>query len=105
MPRLRPELRKEQILEAAMIVAERSGYKEMLRREIAKEANCGNGTVSLYFGTMTQLHRAVMRKAIQDEILTIIAQGIAARDANALKAPTDLRQAAMEWMLECSPNL
>lgn len=102
--RLKPELRKEQILDAAMIVAERSGYLNMLRREVADEAKCGNGTVSHYFGTMTQLCRAVMRKAIEDRNLSIIAQGIAAQDRHALKAPGDIKQAAMESLLQCSTN-
>lgn len=104
MSRLKPDLRKQQVLDAAMIVAARVGYNNMLRREVAEEAKCGNGTVSRYFGTMHQLHKAVIRKAIADRNLSIIAQGIAAKDRNAMKAPDDVKKAAMESILTCSTN-
>ena len=45
---LKPAERKEQILAAAIKVAEREGYMQMMRREIAEEAGCANGSVSPY---------------------------------------------------------
>ena len=93
--RLQPEQRKSEILEAALHIAKRDGLNGMTRDAVACHAKCATGGVSRYFNTMTQLKRAVVREAIQREELTIIAEGVALRDPNAMKAPADLRSKAM----------
>ncbi len=95
MPKLKPEVRKDQIITAALDVAERVGYKQMLRKEVADEAKCGTGTVSLHFGTMTQLRTQVMRHAIKRKRLKVIAQGLAHNDQRALKAPENIKREAI----------
>lgn len=95
--RLHPDDRKEQILSAALKVAERpGGWTKLTRDAVAKEANCAEGLPSKYFGTMVDFRRAVMRAAIRAERLGVIAQGLAAGDKCAKKADPDLRARALQ---------
>lgn len=95
MSRLKPTDRKQQILAAALVIAKRAGYAHVTREAIAVEAECAPALVSNYFGTMTSMRRDIMRAAIRERVLTIVAQGLAAGDAHARKAPDDIKQAAL----------
>lgn len=95
MARLKPEERREEILNAAVRVAERDGFINMTRDNIAIAAGVSMGLVNHHFGTMVQLKRAVMRAAITREILCIIAEGIITKDKTALKVNEDLRKRAL----------
>ena len=92
---LKPKVRKEQILAAAVVVAERDGYLHMRRIDVAEVAQCATGSVSRYFNTMHQLRRAVMREAVQTGNHAIIAQGLIAKDKQAMKASEEVKQAAL----------
>lgn len=89
------DARKASVLEAAIIVAEKIGFANMRTKDIAEQAQCGHGTVTLYWHTMGQLRRGVMRAAIQRKRLKIIAVGLAIGDKDAKKAPEDLKKAAL----------
>lgn len=93
--RMEKEARKASVLEAAIVVAEKIGFANMRTKDIAEQANCGYGTVTLYWKTMGQLRRGVMRAAIQRKCLKIIAVGLATGDKEAKKAPDDLKKAAL----------
>lgn len=99
MKKLKPEVRKAQILAAACDLAIDIGYANVRRDNIAKAAGVAMGTVNKYFSTMTQLRGDLMRYAVKNELLPIIAQGLACRDKHALKAPRDLQNRAVEQML------
>ena len=92
--RTNPELRKEQILSVALNVARVIGYHKMTRPHIADEAGCSVGLVSKYFGTMVKLKRVVMRAAVNQEILEIVAEGLATNDPQAKKASQSLKEKA-----------
>jgi DNA-binding transcriptional regulator YbjK len=94
--RMKPAERKADILNAAVEASRRIGYSKVRQKDIAEQANCGFGTVSLYFKTMAQMRRAVMRAAIERRILPIIAEGLAIRDTQAQKAPEELKKAALK---------
>lgn len=93
--RLDPKQRTQQILSAAVKVAKRNGYLNITREDVAAEAGCSIGLVTLRFQTMTQLKRAVIRHAVKEQVLEVIAQGIVAKDAHALRAPEELRKQAV----------
>lgn len=96
MPKkLKPEVRKEQIIKAAMTLAERDGYVNILRRDIAAEAGCGNGTINLHYGTMQQLRRDLIRHAIKQKNFVIIAQALMNRDPHVSDISDNLRHDAM----------
>ncbi len=99
MSRLEPQVRKEQILEAAIHVADRNGLYDLRREDVAEKAGVATGLVNRYFGTMTQLRRAVMRRAISKEHLSIVAEGVARRDPQAMKAPEELKRNALNSLV------
>lgn len=97
--RLDKDVRKADILEHALAEAAAVGWAAMTRDGIAARAGCSAGLVSSYFGTMLELRRSVMRAAIKQGKLSILAAGLASGDANAAKAPDDLKQQALATLL------
>nr|WP_297388215.1 helix-turn-helix domain-containing protein [uncultured Roseateles sp.] len=93
--RLPPKDRKAAILDAALLVAADKGYARMTRDDVAGAAGVSPALVSTYFTTMAQLRRDVMRAAVKREVLPVLAQGLVARDSQALKASDDLRARAL----------
>lgn len=94
--RLLPDDRKLEILNAAMKVAGRpGGWSKLTREAVAREAQCADGLVSKYFGTMLTFRRTIMRAAIVRADLSVIAQGIAAGNKYAQKADADLKARAL----------
>jgi AcrR family transcriptional regulator len=92
---MKPEARKEQILEAAVRRAEIVGIAQTRRDDVALEAGVGAGLVSRYFGTMNQLKRAIIRHAVHHEILPLVAQALVANEPEAMKASKDLKERAL----------
>ena len=75
-----PAIRKQQILDAGIKMATKHGYQSITREDVASAADVSVGLVSKYFLTMANLKRAIMRAAIDREILSIVAQGVSLRD-------------------------
>lgn len=94
--RANPELRKDQILTAAVELAKTKGYHKITRDAVAQSANVSAGLVSRYFNTMNHLRRSIMGVALNKEIPEIIAQGLANNDPRARKAPKDLKRQALD---------
>lgn len=94
-----PTPRKSEILIAAVELAVTDGLNDMTRDKIATRANCSTGLVNTYFGTMSNLRRAVIGEAIRLSNLTIIAQALAAGDKRAQRAPEELKRAALETLM------
>jgi len=90
------EVRREVILNAALIVARRpGGWSKLTRESVAIEAQCTDGLVSRYFGTMTDFRRTIMRAAIAQKDLKIIGQALACEYSHAYKADPELRKQAL----------
>ena len=89
-------VRKNEILAAALKVAERTHYAHMTRNAVAVEAGVSGPLVQHYFGTMPQLRRDVMRKAVRDANLLVIAQGLVAGDKHAQAAQEVHKAAALD---------
>ena len=90
------DVRKVEILDAALKLAANVGYKHITREALAEEAKCSTGLVTRYFGTMVQLRRAIVSAAITRQDLTVIAQGITAKEPKALGINDDLKLRALE---------
>jgi DNA-binding transcriptional regulator YbjK len=93
--RLDPTIRRNEILQAALSVAERVGCKQLTRIQVAQKARCAESLISSYFGTMTQFRRTIMRAAVKTKNLKIIAYGLVEKDNHALKASPDLKKRAL----------
>lgn len=97
--RLKPADRKQEILDAALRVASTpGGWAQLTRASVSVDADCAEGLVSRYFGTMAAFRRAIMRAAIVSKNLAVVAQGLAAGDPNAQKAPSELKAAAVKTL-------
>lgn len=93
-----PKLRMRQILVVAVDVAREVGYNHMTREQVAEAAGVSMGLVSKYFNTMCQLRRDVMRYAVKNEVLEIIAQGLVHKDKHARKASDELKDKALSLL-------
>jgi AcrR family transcriptional regulator len=87
---------KDAILEAAIRISEQpGGWGRLTRESVATRAGVATGSVSKHYGTMVQFRRDIMRAAIRDSNLSIIAQGIASGDKHASKVSPELKSLAL----------
>lgn len=91
--------KKELILGVAMDLAREKGLSNLFRTEIVERSGVAAGSVNYCFDTMDGLKLAVMKKAVEDKELSVIAQGLIARDEIALNAPAELKQQALNSMM------
>ena len=92
--RLEPKDRKRELVDAGLVACDQVGFAALRREDVARVAGCVSGTISLHFTTWGQYKRALMREAIRRGALRVIAEGLALRDPNALKAPEDVKARA-----------
>lgn len=92
--RLKPEVRKEHILRAALLLAKKHGYTHVTRDQVARAVGVTGQAIQYHFKTMTQFRRDLMRFAVAQKCLAVVAQGLALRDPRAQAAPLALREAA-----------
>lgn len=97
--RKKPAIRREEILTAALQLAESKGYNTVSRDDIARKLGVSGPTVQYHIGTMANLRRDIVRAAIKQENLVVLGQALVLRDKHAAKAPDDLKRAAVEGVL------
>lgn len=100
--RHQPAVRRELILNAAIITASRpGGWSKLTRQAIAREAKCSEALVSRYLGDIPTARKTIMKAAIKREILEIIVQSIAAHDGYVIKRwlPATLKSRAIVSLL------
>lgn len=85
--------RREMLLAAACRVAERDKYDRISRFAVAEEAQVSETLITHYFKTMPQLRRDVMRYAVRNRVVKVIAQGILMDDPHVKKIPPQERAA------------
>lgn len=90
---------RERVLSAAVEIAQTDGYQWITRAAVADRAEVGVGSINTAFETMIDLKRAVMAHAVDNEILSLIAQGLADGSSIAKSAPADLKQRALAAIL------
>lgn len=96
--RLPPIARTAELLRVAVEVASTKGWRAMTRDCIAVAAGVSPALVSARLGTMDTMRRSVMRAAVRDRVLPVVAEGLAAGDPHARKAPEDLKRLAAEFL-------
>lgn len=100
MKRVERKVRHKQLLDIAVNHAIRVGYFNITREAIANEAGVAESLVSHIFGSIPKLKRAVMRAAVREGVLPVVAQGLAQGDTHAMKAPLELREKAIASLME-----
>lgn len=71
---------KPKILDAAVSLAKAKGLNGFSREDVAKLAKMAEATVSFHFGNMDELRKAVVKHAVANEILPILADVRSARE-------------------------
>lgn len=94
MPAPIPDL-KVKILAEAVKQAARLGFMNIRRDDIAMAMGVAAGGVTYHWKHMDKLKTAVVRHAIDNQALPIIAQAITAGHHLAAKIPDDLRRRAL----------
>lgn len=94
--RMQPDKRSAEILDAAVKLAKRVGFRKLTRDGVADAAKVSPGLVSTRFGGVEKLRDEVMRVAVRDEILPIVADGVANGNRIARRAPVALRERALQ---------
>ena len=97
--RMTTDARSDQILACAVQLAADKGLYAVTREDVAKAAGISTGRVSGCFGTMSKLRRSIVKSAVRDENLSVLAAAIAARDAGVAKIPADLRMRALSSLM------
>ena len=97
-----PGMRFRQLMNAAMEIAVETGFASVTRDGIARRAGVSSGLVSLHLGTMKNLRRTLMRAAVREEVLSVVAEGVATRDPTALKATAELRERALRAAMQAA---
>lgn len=90
--------RRDAILSAAVAVAREKGLAGMTRQAVADAACVAPGLVSHYFATMANLEDRVIRQAIAEKVLEVLADALAKRHPSAQLAPLRLRQQALSTL-------
>ena len=93
-----PDTRLQSILDAAVALAAKEGYRVISRGQIAEAAGCAASLISHYLGDMPAIRQAIMEEAIRVENIEIILQGIVVQDGLAKRAPKRLRVAAQNLL-------
>jgi AcrR family transcriptional regulator len=87
--------RRETILNAATLLAQRVGFGRLTREIVAAEAGVAVGSINHEFGTMDALRDEVMQVAVEHRHLGVVASGLAQRHPIACDAPEELKQEAL----------
>lgn len=86
------------IIQAAMPLAAKLGFRKVPRVEIAKATGLVQGTISYHFKSMRALQDALVYHAVQTENLSVIAQALIEKHPFALAAPLLLRRKAAQLL-------
>lgn len=92
--RMDPVDRRRQLLDVGLALAEKVGYRNVTMVALTEAAGVSRTLYHRYFSTVGQFRVDVMRAAVKQENLIVIAQGLAAKDKQALKASPELRERA-----------
>lgn len=93
--RLKPEARKEQIITAALSLAENSHYLTVTRSEIAKALGVSGPAVQYHVKSMKHLRGELVKAAIKRKVLAVVAQAILLGNEEVQAAPEALKLEAM----------
>ena len=96
--RQQPIDRTRELLAVALRLAAAQGWRSITRDDIALAAKVSPALVSARLGTMEQMRRSVMRQAVATRCVPVVAQGLAMKDRQAMRADESLRAEAAAWV-------
>ncbi len=97
--RVRSDLRRAHILGNAVALSKVVGYENLTREGVAVAAGVSGSLVSKYF-SMLELQAAILRRALECELLEVIAQGVIRRHPAVRDIPKGLRAQVSKFIME-----
>lgn len=85
---------KAEILNKAMQLANKQGYKNVTRDGLAAELGVATGTITFHIGNMRKLRRDMIERAIADKNIKVFTEALVDRHPLALAAPASLKALA-----------
>ena len=98
--RKHPEDRREELVEAAMWLAETGGLYNMTGHLIAQRAKCQRTLINHYFFSMANLQDIVIRRALRNKVWAIVAQAHARGDSQLDHMTIEQRKELSEYIAE-----
>lgn len=93
-----PELRKKQLLDVAVMLAQSNGCKNLTHHMVSVEANVSKSLVLKYFPTILDLRDSVMEEAVTRPVEVILLEGILDCNPIALRAPEKTKKQAKKHL-------
>lgn len=93
-----PEIRQQQLLEAAIYVAKTEGWSKLTRAKVAAKAQVAASLINFYFGDKDEFRTSVMKAAVERNIVSVVAEGLLYLNPAALDAPAPIKNRAKEYM-------
>lgn len=93
-----PTERKQELLEVAIQLAKEEGYSHITRNEIARRAGVAYGLVTSYFKTIDNLKKMVVKEAIKQEIVQILAEALARKEPLTRRLSPALREKVIRYL-------
>lgn len=87
--------REAQIIRAGATLAKEIGYAMLTRENVAHAAGVSPALLTNLFGTMDNFRDKLMQFAVDNNVVSIVADGLAARNSTALSAPDALKKQAV----------
>ena len=96
--RLEPDQRKQDILDAAMLLSIENNYATITKQQIADKCDISPSLINTYFNDMDGMRQAIMKEAIHLSVSSIIAQGVVYGNGLAINANANMLRKAGDWV-------
>lgn len=96
--RMKPAIRKQQILDAAVELAVEKGYRNITRKDVAIASKSASGLIGRYFKTVAGLKRAIVETAIEREIMPILAENLSIKGEETKSLSPELKEKVILYL-------
>jgi|SRR5690606_5627829 len=97
--RLDPEIRKQQILDAAINISIQKGYRQLTRQAVANKLCCAGALINHYYGDIDSLRDIVLKTAIEKEIMPILAENYGTRGKETSNLSPALKEKVINYLM------
>ena len=92
--------RIKQITAVAMLIAStKVNYKSVNHKDVASKSGISSSTVRRYFNTREMLHDAIIKQAVKDGNLSIIAQGVVDGHRHTRRVSKQVKNKALQSLI------
>ena len=96
--RMKPAIRKQQILDAAIELAVEKGYRNITRKDVAIASKSASGLIGRYFKTVAGLKRSIVEASIEREIMPILAENLSIKGEETKLISAELKEKVILYL-------